>query len=169
MDYDETPEGDEETMITIEKQLNAGKSDPIRLSTTEYGAAIGSSTKIKTKQGLCQASNIKIGDILSTGSTVVGVIRKKITEYDTMKDGTEIALSTMYWDEEEQRWRRWIQTINLEESIKKEEKEFCSFVVVPNSQLELENGMRIRDYMEWCSPDAENIYSQKLEKISELE
>jgi hypothetical protein len=168
MDYDETPEGDEETMNYVEKQLNAGKSDTIPCHLTEYGSAIGSSTKIHTKNGLCLASDIQIGDVLSTGSTVVGVIRKKVTEYDMLGDGTEIALSTLYWDEEEQRWRRWIQSIkdDPKKRDKKPEKELCSFVVVPNSQLELENGMRIRDYMEWCSPDAEHIYSQKLEKFS---
>jgi hypothetical protein len=45
----------------------------------------------------------------------------------------------------------------------KQEKEFVSFVVVPNSQLELEDGTRVRDYMELCSPDAETYYTAHLE------
>jgi hypothetical protein len=42
--------------------------------------------------------------------------------------------------------------------------EMISLVVTPNSQIELENGLRVRDYMELCSPDAEMYYTQYLEK-----
>jgi hypothetical protein len=166
MDYDETPEGDEENMIHVEKQINGGTFDPIRYHGKEHGCAVGASTKIKKKEGLCSAAELQIGDVLSTGSTVVGVIRKKVSEYDVLKDGTELTWSTLYWDETENRWRRWIQTMSDDSMKGREEKELCSFVVVPHSQLELENGMRIRDYMEWCSPDAETIYSKKLEETS---
>jgi hypothetical protein len=161
MDYDETPAGDEENMIHVEKQINAGLSDPVPKGLEEHGMAIGSSVKIHTQKGLYPAGEIQIGDVLSTGSTVVGVIRKKVTEYDASVEGKEISWSTLYWEDTEQRWRRWIQRIP--EGKRQTEKELCSFVVVPNSQLELENGMRIRDYMEWCSPEAEAVYSQKLE------
>jgi hypothetical protein len=47
--------------------------------------------------------------------------------------------------------------------IVKEHNELVSFIVVPNSQIELENGIRIRDYMELCSPDSEIHYSNCLE------
>jgi hypothetical protein len=40
--------------------------------------------------------------------------------------------------------------------------EWVSFVVVPHSQIELEDGMIVRDYMELCSPDAEQYYTQRL-------
>jgi hypothetical protein len=39
-----------------------------------------------------------------------------------------------------------------------------ALIVTPNSQIELENGMYVRDYMELCSPDAEMYYTQYLEK-----
>jgi hypothetical protein len=41
--------------------------------------------------------------------------------------------------------------------------ELVSFIVIPNSQIELEDGLRIRDYMELCSPDSEIHYSKCLE------
>ena len=42
--------------------------------------------------------------------------------------------------------------------------EMISLVVTPNSQIELENGIRIRDYMELCSPDAEIHYATHIKK-----
>lgn len=166
MDYDETPEGDEETMQIIEMQLNAGKADSIQYHGKEYGTALSPSTIIRTSSGSCPISDLRIGDTLSTGSTVAGIIRKKVTEYDTLEDGTEITLSTLYWDKQEQRWRRWVQRASDDMKKTREEKEFCSLVVVPNSQIELENGYYVRDYLEWCSPDAELVYSLKLETYS---
>jgi hypothetical protein len=44
-----------------------------------------------------------------------------------------------------------------------EPTEIISFITITNYQIELENGLIIRDYMELCSPDSEMYYSQKLE------
>jgi hypothetical protein len=40
-----------------------------------------------------------------------------------------------------------------------QKKEMMSFVVVPNSQIELEDGLILRDYMEVCSPDSKMHYT----------
>lgn len=165
-DYDETSVGDEETMREVEHRLNAGRLPKTPFVGTEYGAAVSPATRIRTQQGIRSANEIQLGDVLSTGSTVVGVIRKKVTEYAARPNGEEWALSTLYWDEGEGQWKRWGEgrLPSSPASPPPPEKEFCAFVVVPNSQLELEDGTRIRDYMEWCSPDAEKAYTCQLEK-----
>jgi hypothetical protein len=73
--------------------------------------------------------------------------------------------STLYWDEINEKWTRFsLPAIPAIPAIPvtSEESEFCSFIVVPNSQIELSTGLHIRDYMEWCSPDTEEIYTQHL-------
>ena len=42
--------------------------------------------------------------------------------------------------------------------------EFVSLIVTPNSQIELENGIYVRDYMELCSPDTETYYSKHIKE-----
>ena len=74
-----------------------------------------------------------------------------------LEDGTIVTPSTLCWHDN--KWQR----VGTFTEVKKETMELVSFVVIPNSQLELENGTRIRDYMELCSPDSEMHYSDHLE------
>ena len=158
LDYDETDDGDKDTMNYIERRINGNISDDGLYKFTEYCSAIGENTLIRTQNGTVLAKDIKIGDKLSTGSKVVGLIRKHVSEICTLSDGTIITPSTLIWDKEMNKWNRVGRTIDY----KTEEKELVSFIVVPNSQIELENGIRIRDYMELCSPDSEMHYSKAL-------
>lgn len=161
LDYDETSEGDKDTMAFIESKLNGKLTINQTYKFTEYSPAIGKTTKIKTKNGIVLAKDIKIGDKLSTGNEVVGLIRKHVSEICTLSDETIITPSTLIWNEEYNKWNRIGNNINC----KTEKQELVSFVVVPNSQIELENGLRIRDYMELCSPDSEIHYSNCLKNI----
>ena len=157
LDYDETPEGDKETMNWMDCHLNgqAFKEKPYRFK--ECGFALGEETKIKTKNGLVAAKDIQVGDELSTGCHVVGVIRKEIHEYCTSPH--LITPATMFWDPVQTIWKRYGEVYPFT----KGKREFMSFVVTPHSQLELEDGTRVRDYMELCSPDAETYYAKYLE------
>lgn len=44
---------------------------------------------------------------------------------------------------------------------------FVSLIVVPNSQIELADGSFVRDYLELCSPDAEEFYEKELNSTTE--
>ena len=161
MDYDETSSGDEETMSYIEYKLNGLK--PVvdkEYKYTEYGFGVKECTKIKTHTGkLIMAKDINIGDKLSTGSTVVGIIRKQaheLCEFPTLT----ITPSTLYY-----KTNKWVR-YGDEYPIVYKTMEVVSLVVVPNSQIELEDGTYVRDYMELCSPDAETYYSKHLEQSS---
>jgi len=156
LDYDETTEADDITMRFVEEKLNAKKAVN-EYHFTEYCPCLEENIGIKTIDGIKKAKDIKIGDKLVTGSEVVGVIRRKVNEISVLEDGTILSPSTLYWNQNS--WKR----VGTKYEIKKEVKELVSFVVVSNSQIELENGVRIRDYMELCSPDSEMYYSKQLE------
>ena len=97
--------------------------------------------------------------MLFRSSQVVGLIRREVSEVVTLSDGTRITPATLHWDAEKNEWIR----LGEQHHYEKTPCQMVSFVVVPNSQIELENGMRVRDYMEVCSPDSEQHYSAILE------
>jgi hypothetical protein len=158
LDYDETTAGDKETMNFIEGKVNSTCVNK-EYNFTEYGPAIDETTKIVTTEGIKTASEIKIGDKLVTGSEVVGLIRKEVSEVCRLENGVILTPSTLVWNSKINKWERIGDSIKHET----ETRQLVSFIVVPNSQIELEDGTRIRDYMELCSPDSEMYYSKRLE------
>jgi hypothetical protein len=87
-----------------------------------------------------------------------------VSEICELSSGLVITPSTMFWNESLNKWERIGDKIEFT----KKEQELVSFIVVPNSQIELEDGLRIRDYMELCSPDSETYYSRHLESYKSL-
>lgn len=156
LDYDETSEGDEETLRWVEGKINGKKSVGKSYSYTDACFAMNEEAKIKTKNGLVAAKDIKIGDKLSTGSEVVGLIRRETSEICTLSNGVQMTPATLYWDKETEQWKRMGEHHAY---TTEQKKEMVSFVVVPNSQIELEDGLIIRDYMEVCSPDSKMHYT----------
>ena len=94
-----------------------------------------------------------------TGGEVVGLIRREVMEVCELENGLITTPSTLYWNSEFNKWERFGERFNFRE----EHNEMVSFIIVPNSQIELEDGLRVRDYMELCSPDSEIHYSKYLE------
>ncbi len=158
LDYDETSDGDIETMNYIENQVNATSLEK-DYKFKEYGTAFDENTVIKTIDGSKLAKDMKIGYRLTTGSEVVGLIRKKVKEICKLQNGLIITPSTLYWNTTQNKWER----VGEKEEIIESDIELVSFIVTPNSQIELENGIRIRDYVELCSPDSEIHYTKCLE------
>ena len=158
LDYDETTDGDKDTMNFVEGRLNSTVVDK-KYKFKEYCTAIGEDTIIKTLDGNKLAKDIKIGDKLITGSEVVGLIRREVNEICKLKNNTIITPATLYWNPDLNKWERFGEKMEIIEM----RTELVSFIVIPNSQIELEDGLRIRDYMELCSPDSEIHYSKCLE------
>jgi hypothetical protein len=157
MDYDETPEGDAATLQWIEERINARSSQGKKYPYADACFAIQEDAKIKTESGLRAAKDIKIGDRLTTGCEVVGVIRRRVSEACVLSSGVKVTPATLYW--QDTKWLRYGEH-HIYEAV---DAEFVSFVVTPHSQIELEDGTRVRDYMELCSPDAEMHYTALLE------
>lgn len=153
-DYDESEEADESTMIDLQNQIN-GRQDKLQYEFTEYAPSMNRNTQIRMKNGsLCCAHNIKLGDKLSTGATVIGVIEREV--YETcMVEGTCMAAATCTWHQN--RWRRVGEIFNVDKT--EIPQIMFSFVVSPSSMIQLADGRTIRDYLEVCSPDSEKHYS----------
>ena len=165
LDYDETSAADTQSMRMIEQRINNEPSTTIQkpYPFTECGFGIAEDARIwvSTKDGnklLKIIKEVQVGDTLSTGSQVVGLIRKQITEC-CIVDGVEITPSTLFWNGT--KWIRFgeVYPVKITSTCTS-----VALIVTPNSQIELENGMYVRDYMELCSPDAEMYYTQHLEK-----
>ena len=163
MDYDETSAGDQETMQWVDRTVNGftATHDTTAIF-QEYGGAVDSSTVIQTVHGPCEAKKIRVGDQLTTGAVVAGTIVKEVTEGVTLPSGEWVTASTLVWDNAENQWVR--ASVRYPSRVKVHDKpiQAISFVVTPNSQIELGSGIRIRDYMEVCSPDAEQYYAKYL-------
>jgi hypothetical protein len=162
LDYDETPEADTETMEYIQNRINSTKGIAYKYKFKEYSPGIAEDTLIKTKEGTKLAKDIKIGDKLPTGSEVIGLIRREVSEISKTADGVSITPSTLVWNKNKNKWKR----VGEMTKFMYEPTEIISFITIPNSQIELESGLVIRDYMELCSPDSEMYYSKKLEAPS---
>ena len=154
LDYDETAEGDKDTMNYIEGRVNASTVNK-EYNFKEYCPAIDENTYVKTTDGNKLAKDIKMGDIMVTGSDIVGLVRRVVHETCNV-NGTILTPSTLYWDKN--CWKRIGDTYPTIKGT----KEMVSFIAVPNSQIELEE-LVIRDYMELCSPDSEIHYSKRLD------
>lgn len=159
LDYDEAPECDAQTLQWIEEKINARKCEDKNYSYADACFAINETAKIKTMMGLKAAKDIQIGDELTTGSKVTGIIRRQVSEVCVITKDIHITPATLYWDAESNEWKRMGEHHVYQTTA----DEFLSFVVIPNSQIELEDGTRVRDYMEVCSPDSEQYYSAHLE------
>ena len=155
LDYDETGKADKETMQFVENRINATSLPVKQNNITEYGFAIDENEQIWTKSGRKAIKDVVIGEKLTTGSEVVGFIRKEVSEICTVF-GMKITPSTLYWNAK--KWAR----IGEHFPIEKVKMEFVSLIVTPNSQIELGNGIYVRDYMELCSPDTEIYYSKHI-------
>jgi hypothetical protein len=198
MDYDETPSADEETMRWVERQIQPPLPSPSSSPSpspspspphapTEYGMAVAPETMIRLSSGeTLPAEKVALGDKLSTGATVVGVIQKEVHEWVTTKAGEEVTPSTLFWSPEEERWKRFCDVPSvptlpatalpasllpatalpaslLPATALPATRTFCSWIVIPNSQVELASGLRLRDYLEYCSPDTEHVYTEHLQ------
>jgi hypothetical protein len=165
LDYDETEEGDNDTMLMIENRINATPEiKNTKYKFTEYapGCIQDTSELILKDNTIIPIKNAKIGDKLSTGSTIVGKIRREVSEY-VIIDGISYSAATLIWDETA---RKWIRVGEIYPVIKDDIVEMESLIVEPNSLIEI-NGSKsqiIRDYMELCSPDSEMYYTKHLKK-----
>lgn len=160
-DYDETEVADRDTMRMVEERVNGGGPSatvsPYPFS--ENSPSLHPSMRVRMKDGtLREARHVPIGGTLSTGARVVGTLHKQVKE---VCEG--LGAATLVWQPAQAAWTRIgtyapVQTLDAPTP-------FVSFITVPNSQIELENGTHVRDYLELCSPDAEVLYANELHNL----
>lgn len=157
LDYDETEEGDVETMNWIDSKLN-GK-DSFKKRDYDYTTCVKKDTQILLKDGSKKPiQKITLGDTLSTGR-VVGVIQKQVDRVCELPQKESVAPGLCYWDKNQ--WVRAGDTLPSQEL--KEPQIYYSLVVLGTASFETESHTVMRDYVEVHSPDSEQFYASKVE------
>lgn len=158
LDYDETEDADEETMIWIDSKLNGRHSDVQR--DFLYSACLAGETQIRMKDGSTkEIQAIHLGDSLSTGQ-VVGVIKKQVTSACRLSTGERVAPGLSVWESDV-----WVRAGDVAPRVLVETPEsFWNLVVLTSASIETASGTMVRDYVEVHSPDAEQFYATAVEQ-----
>jgi len=165
-DYDEGEEADQETMAFIEERLNGNRSNENSESiqnsqNSENSPIFHPDTEIVLEDGqILKARDLQIGDRLSTGSRIGGIVHKELREVCSINETTWMGSATLVWNKQTQQWTRAasiVKPILLPAPVIG-----IGLIALTNSQIELANGIRTRDYMELCSPDSERFYEKML-------
>jgi len=163
-DYDETSEGDVESMKMATDILNGITS--LATNKTENKTPVNSEmachpqTNIKIKGGeFIPASLVTLGTELSHG-TVVGIVKKECHEVCEI-GGEFFAAGTCLWSEEHGKWMR---AFELTKATKIIPSIYYSFVVSPSACIETSFNTVFRDYLEVHSKDLEEPYSLALDQ-----
>jgi hypothetical protein len=165
LDYDETDEGDMETMAWIDAKLN-GKREPTPTRRSfDYTSCIEGTTQIRMKDGsLKSIQTIQLGEEISTGR-VIGVIQKEATEVCELPTKEHVTPGLSYWQTNTNQWVRAGDTLPIQTCV--QSQIFYTLVVLNSASMETESGTYLRDYVEVHSPDAEQFYSAKVEHLGE--
>lgn len=163
LDYDETEEGDAETMKWIEKGLNASLFHKYRIY--PYSTCVSKDTEIRMKDKTTKPiQDIQLGDELSTGK-VIGLVKKYTKEYCELPSREFATPGLCYWQT-----NQWVRAGDvLPTQPLQYPQTFYSLVVMKTATFETKGGTFIRDYVEIHSPDAENVYTEKIAKLGETQ
>jgi hypothetical protein len=147
-------------MAFIEERLNGDrKSDTSK--TSENCPLFHPDTEISMEDGtILKARDLQVGDRLSTGSRIGGIVHKQLREVCSINENTWVGSATLVWNRQTQQWTRAASIVNPR--LLPAPVIGIGLIALTNSQIELANGIRVRDYMELCSPDSERFYEQML-------
>jgi hypothetical protein len=154
-DYDETEEGDNETKVMIQNQLNASTSDTTK--PYSYSNVVSPTTLVLTKEGAKWISAVELNDRLQNGS-VIGIVQKEVEEVCTLPDGTQVGAGLLLWHQ-----TKWVRAGDLHpvETLSTPVV-FWNVFLTPSAVVESVDGLFFRDYMELHSHDAEFHYEKYL-------
>ncbi len=162
LDYDETSEGDGETMNWIDSVLNARPTNKTR--SYEYTSCLDLSTPIRMADGSTkQLQDIRLGDSVSTGR-VIAVVQKESTQACRLPSGEWVAPGLSVWSSKSSEWTRAGDEQTFFDIATP--RPMGSLVVLNTGCFETESGTMVRDYVEVHSPDAELFYTQAIERSS---
>lgn len=160
-DYDETSDADEPTMNWVLNTLNNTTNSSVNQS-YDYTTCILAETTLRKKDGsILSAADVSLGEELKTG-TVVGIVKKEVTE--VARAAPFLTPGCAVWLDSSQKWER----IGEQGVLPLHTPHIAySYVIFPTAQIELANGLRIRDYVELHTPEAKDIYGSCLRKSME--
>jgi hypothetical protein len=158
-DYDETAEADTKTMEFIESRINGFRSESSKRVLAEASPSLHPHTPVKLQDGtIVKARDLRIGQRLSTGDLITGLLHKEVQEVCEIGAGEIVGSATLVWKS-----GRWLRAGYFTPLLRYDTPVvFIGLIVLTGSQIELKSGTRIRDFLELCSPDAEQFYSESL-------
>jgi hypothetical protein len=160
LDYDETEEGDKETMMWIDKKLNAKESSYTR--NYNYVNVVNKETMIRMKDGSFKSiQEICLGDIISTGR-VIGIVQKQNEWYCELPFQEYVAPGLTYWQKNQ--WVRAGDVLPIQQHMYPHL--YYSLVVLGSASFETHRNIRMRDYVEVHSPEAEQFYAKRVESLA---
>ena len=162
LDYDETEEGDLETMDWIDSKLNGRtKSTTGKKRSFDYTSCVEGKTRIRMKDGSIKPiQSVQLGEEISTGR-VIGVIEKEAKEICELPTKEHVTPGLSYWQPNTNEWVRAGDQMSVQKLSCPQT--FYTLVVLNTASIETETGIYLRDYVEVHSPDAEQFYSARIE------
>jgi len=157
-DYDETEEGNAVTQKWVASSLNGKQATHIYES---YEVGSPSDTKVLTMKGPIALKDIRLGDMMTDKSKVVGIQISSTNEFVKLGDN-RLATGSLVWSSEREEWVRAhtlgprVLGLNSVETI--------ALFVSPGAIYELEGGTVVRDAMEIYSPETKSAYADALLK-----
>jgi len=164
-DYDETADADQATLQMIEMRLN-GKSKPHSSLLTENSPSFYPETEVKLYDGsCCKVKDLQVTMKLSTGDSVTGLFHKEVREVCFLSRNELVGSATLVWKNHE-----WIRAGMCYPILQYDTPVvFIGLITTTSSQIELASGVRVRDYLELCSPDAEIFYAETMDQATGIE
>ncbi len=174
-DYDETEAGHYDAMKFAHESLN-GIERPFttlyQRAWDELHPSVAADVRVCMRDGSKKAAGtVQLGDVLSSGDVVHGVIRVLVREFVEMGGGAKrsgvkcsetkrVAAGTLMWNPGAGAWVRAgdvLQVTTVERPMI-----FYGFITLPGSRLEIDDGIFLRDYFEVASPAMEASYTAAL-------
>jgi hypothetical protein len=156
-DYDESDNGDLETMKYVMKCLNRGEEETT-VKAGDYTTCCHPDTEILLEDGsTTPAKEIRLGERLSQGQ-VIGLIKKECTTCCWI-NGEAYGVGTTVWVDMERKWRR---AADISPIVSCNPTIFISYMVSPGATIETKVGTLFRDYFEIHQPEMEDAYTNVL-------
>jgi len=160
VDYDETEEGDSETMKWVDEKLNA-KTEGTEYIAGTYITAVKENTEIRLTDGtFLPISKLSLGQKLSSGR-VIGLVKKEVKEVCKLPSGELMSSGNLIWFPSDRCWKRGFEEFDTQ--ILETPEVYYSLICSPSGSFETKGGHTLRDYLEIHSPEAESFYAKQLE------
>jgi hypothetical protein len=154
-DYDESDDGDVETMNYVLKSVN-GRESKTSLQPGQYSTCCHPDTHIRLLDGsTAPAKSIKLGTRLSQGD-VIGLIFKECDKCCWI-DGEAYGIGTLVWRE-----NGWCRVGDIAPIVHCKPTLFVSYMVNTTACVETGKGTLFRDYFEIHQPEMEDAYTEAL-------
>ena len=157
-DYDESesPEVIKATQKLAEQCLNSGVYG---VSASDYALGLDGLIQIKMEDGSYKLlSRISVGDKISQGGLVMGIVQEQIYNICTTDNGVRVSAAQLLWDSK----KNWIRAGSKYPVMKLNKPEVFYQLITDLNIIATQSGEMLRDYREVNVPEMEDAYEKSL-------